>query len=342
MSSTGGITKRRAIKARDVRALRPSNMTDVSALSEILAPTRRAFVKLCGQLPPPASTWDSYNQQFFMLRKVFRKNWSRLYKDVASPDLPYAAKWGCSILDVYQHQQRSSTVLRAFEASESAKLDETIKRLRDTKQGPFSKEGKPKVLPDLISRRIINANKFCLNERTSIFERRPTFKGVHESQKWCLRRLHGIWKLKAQGITKVTSIDNAAKSPSDDEKKFETVVISIVEKYLDQYRDWLAKYGQQIWQVAWKEEITGREFTRWLAPTLYVISHHGTLMREKMSGRCTGSDGNDRLTAMKYGQDSQAFEQVQDAPFFRAIKGSNAFMGWNGYTSMSHEAPQYQ
>ena len=116
----------------DVRTTRPSTMAEAYAIAEMLKPSQRAFVKLCGKFPPDVSVWESYDEQFEALHLEFCSNWTHLDKNTFPPVLPYASSWKHGILGVYRQKEPSATVLRSSAIQVSKDLEKMLEGLKNS------------------------------------------------------------------------------------------------------------------------------------------------------------------------------------------------------------------
>ncbi|KAL8826037.1 MAG: hypothetical protein Q9191_004046 [Dirinaria sp. TL-2023a] len=292
----------------------------------MLKPSQRAFVKLCGQLPPETSLWASYQDQFSVLQKAFETNWTQVYKNAFPPVLPYASSWEHGILGIYQQKQSSITILRQFEIQASAKLDTILEELRESSTGPFTQQFIDDFQFHIVTQRVLEANKLYLSDGTTSLEQQISSRDAHEAQKWCLRRLQDWCQQREMGIAEDRPIGKTIESASNDYTTIGAIITHLINRNPDHYYDWLRKDGQAIWQTSLKDEVTGREFEEWLAPTFYVMSRQDICLKEVMDS-LTQLDGRD---VQKYEYDTETLERSQafSHPRSQSTEGWDVFMGY--------------
>lgn len=287
-------------------------------------------MKICGQLPPTASLWDSYADQFTLLQVAFDNHWALYFSGVTPPDLPRAPAWKGGILGLHRMRVHAPTILREFEIKAYRQLNETMLRLRDEEQGPFNKEMTREPEPKAVARRVLKANAHCLNERASFFQRRPTLKPAHEAQKWCLRLLRDRLKQKQHGEVR-NNATNAMEDALHTGKRVAAVAARIIERYPDRYCDWLREKGTRAWKSEYQNEWTGREFSDWLAPILYTFNENGPLLDQMTTRDLDISNAQDSSACYKCDLNAPVFRWSRAfSSTSRSREGWNTFLGAPG------------
>lgn len=284
------VTKTSSHKARDIRNKRPTTREEIAVLQEALAPIRRAYIKLSGNLAPSTNLWDSYAMQVTALQRTFEQVWTQVYDDVPPPQLPSLSSWKGGILGLTSSGSRSGgmSVIRRFDADSYEKLDTSVQSLRDKCEGPFSTWGDQAPATRAVSRRNQGANMFCLNHRRAFFTNRPALTNATEAQKWCLSRLRQSWKEKRQDanptmttsslLPKPTDISHGAPialTPTDPACVPPDPAGDLVEKALckepDEFYAWLHTTGRNLWAAHW-QHMTPKEFCELIAPIAFTAT----------------------------------------------------------------------
>ena len=318
------ILKRSANKIEEVRTIRPSNREEISAIQEALAPTRRAYVKLCGRLAPTASLSESYSAQLAHIQKAFDQTWTQFYKDIVPPKLPALHAWKGGVSGLYTRRKRSASVIRRFDVEVKRKLETIVQRLQDKGQGPFWELSNQLPAVKAINRRVQNANAHCLNKRHAFFVNRPSLANATEAQKWCLVRLHQSWKQKGGIPSAPTTVPSGIglRHTNDTSEAGGTIVEGILEDRPDQFITWLQGSGMKVWEAHW-QHMTRREYGEWIAPIDFAASLYDTFpdVPEKVGFTRVGADGSPPITNHHWNFGSAASLRRE------AIRGENVFMG---------------
>jgi len=325
-TNPNNVVKRRSSRVEDARNLRPSNREEMAVLQEALTPTRRAYIKLCGQFTPTALLSESYATQLAIIQKSFEKTWTESYKDVIPPQLPALSAWKGNILALSGSacKQRSTSVIRRFDIQARGELEAIVQRLRDKGQGPFWEAGNDTPAIRAGNRRVQGANAHCLNNRDAVFENRPSFACASDAQKWCLARLHYYWDLKRKDPNGSTGTvaPRALEDPT-------AAAIMFVERVLDERDEeffaWLRTTGIRVLGAHWKQ-IDVKEFNEWIAPIAFASAVYSTFpdSPEKDAFDNPGADDPAPVTNHSRVFDTASFSQSQ------AIRGSDVFMGAEG------------
>lgn len=296
----------------------------MAILQEALTPTRRAYIKLCGQFAPTALLTESYATQLAMIEESFEKTWAESYKDVAPPQLPVLSVWegGILALSGSTSRKRSTSIIRCFDIRARGELEAIIQQLRDQNQGPFWEPGNDTPAVKAVNRRVQGANSHCLNTREAVFENRPSFACASDAQKWCLARLHYYWDLKRKDPNPSTG----TVAPRALENSIDAATI-FVEKVINE-RDqeffvWLRTTGIRIWAAHWKR-FDLEEFNEWIAPIAFATTVTLPDPPEKNSFAQSGETDSTAVTNHPPVFESASFFQSQ------AIRGSDVFMGAEG------------
>lgn len=303
--------------------MRPSNREEIAVLQEALTPTRRAYVKLCGQFTPAALPSASYATQLAIIQLSFEKTWTESYKDVVPPKLPALSAWkgGILALSGCTRRQRSTSFIRRLDIQASKTVETIIHQLRDKGQGPFWEPGNDTPTVKAVNRRVQGTNAHCLNDRNSVFENRPSFACASDAQKWCLARLHYYWDLKRKDPDASTDVvaPRALENPIDAGTLF---VERVFDERAQEFFAWLHTHGTQIWEAHWRQ-FELEEFNEWIAPIMYASAVYLTF-----------PDSPDREAFVQSGADGPTAvanhaQIFQSAKFFQsqAIQGSDVFMG---------------
>lgn len=298
----------------------------MAVLQEALTPTRRAYIKLCGQFPPEAVLSESYAMQLALIQQSFEKTWTESYKDVVPPQLPALSAWKGGILALSGSisRQRSTSVIRRFDIQARKELEAIVHRLREKGQGPFWEPGNDTPAVKAVNRRVQGANAHCLNNRDAVFENRPSFAGASDAQKWCLARLHYYWDLKRKDPKASNGIvaPRALENPTDAAAIFVDRIISVRD---EEFFTWLRTTGVKIWEAHWKQ-LDPKEFNEWIAPILFATAVYRTFpdSAEKDALIKPGADGPTPVANHSQVFDSASYSQGQ------AIRGSDVFMGAEG------------
>lgn len=308
--------------------MRPSNREEMAVLQEALAPSRRAYIKLCGQFPPTALLSESYASQLAIIQQSFEKTWTESYKDVVPPQLPALSAWkgGILALSGCTSRQRSTSIIRHFDIRARKEIEAIVQQLCDKGQGPFWEPGNDTPTVKAVNRRVQGANAHCLNDRNAVFENRPSFACASDAQKWCLARLHYYWDLKRKDPYASTDIvaPRALENPID-------AATTFVERVLDErdqeFFTWLRTKGTKIWEAHWRQ-FELEEFNEWIAPITFASAVYPTFpdSAEKKAFVKSGADGPTAVANHSQVFQSAKFSQSQAI----SLGGSDVFMGAEG------------